>query len=88
MSEHFHVNTPLLESVSMSKLVGTTVYLKMENCQPSGSFKIRGIGHLCQQVGALLLSEALLLLSAADLVDVLLQLAHQSRGVVCSSGNI
>lgn len=52
MSEHFHINTPLLESISMSKLVGTTVYLKMENSQPSGSFKIRGIGHLCQQLAA------------------------------------
>eukprot|EP00064_Thunnus_orientalis_P006354 superscaffoldBa00000658_g6371 len=50
MDEHFHVNTPLLESVTMSKLVGTTVYLKMENSQPSSSFKIRGIGHLCQQL--------------------------------------
>lgn len=53
MAKHFHVNTPLLESISMSKHAGTTVYLKMENSQPSGSFKIRGIGHLCQQVGAL-----------------------------------
>uniref|UniRef100_A0A3B3UKP2 L-serine ammonia-lyase n=1 Tax=Poecilia latipinna TaxID=48699 RepID=A0A3B3UKP2_9TELE len=52
MPQHFHVNTPLLESVSMSKMAGTAVYLKMENCQPSGSFKIRGVGHLCQQVGA------------------------------------
>lgn len=52
MAGHFHLNTPLLESATMSKLVGTTVYLKMENSQPSGSFKIRGIGHLCQQVGA------------------------------------
>ncbi|TMS21630.1 Serine dehydratase-like [Larimichthys crocea] len=50
MAEHFHLNTPLLESVSMSKRVGATVYLKMENSQPSGSFKIRGIGHLCQQL--------------------------------------
>nr|XP_015825944.2 serine dehydratase-like [Nothobranchius furzeri]XP_015825945.2 serine dehydratase-like [Nothobranchius furzeri] len=50
MQEHFHLNTPLLESVSMSKLLGTTVYMKMENSQPSGSFKIRGIGHLCQQL--------------------------------------
>lgn len=50
MEKHFHLNTPLLESVSMSKRVGTTVYLKMENSQPSGSFKIRGIGHLCQQL--------------------------------------
>uniref|UniRef100_A0A3Q3ABX4 L-serine ammonia-lyase n=1 Tax=Kryptolebias marmoratus TaxID=37003 RepID=A0A3Q3ABX4_KRYMA len=50
MPEHFHINTPLLESVGMSKRMGTTVYLKMENSQPSGSFKIRGIGHLCQQL--------------------------------------
>ncbi|XP_028251465.1 serine dehydratase-like isoform X2 [Parambassis ranga] len=50
MTQHFHLNTPLLESVSMSKLLGATVYLKMENSQPSGSFKIRGIGHLCQQL--------------------------------------
>lgn len=50
MAEHFHLNTPLLQSVCMSKQVGTTVYMKMENSQPSGSFKIRGIGHLCQQL--------------------------------------
>lgn len=53
MAQHFHLNTPLLESVGMSKLVRTMVYLKMENSQPSGSFKIRGIGKLCQQVGTL-----------------------------------
>ncbi|XP_061842936.1 serine dehydratase-like [Nerophis lumbriciformis] len=52
MDEHLHVNTPLLESVAMSKRVGTAVYLKMENSQPSGSFKIRGIGHLCQQLAS------------------------------------
>ncbi|XP_068436133.1 serine dehydratase-like [Clinocottus analis] len=50
MATHFHLDTPLLESVSMSKRVGTPVYLKMENAQPSGSFKIRGIGLLCQQL--------------------------------------
>ncbi|XP_062378688.1 serine dehydratase-like [Sardina pilchardus] len=48
--EGFHINTPLLESVSMSKRAGTAVLLKMESSQPSGSFKIRGIGHLCQKV--------------------------------------
>lgn len=51
MAGHFHLNTPLLESSALSKLAGTAVYLKMENSQPSGSFKIRGIGHLSQQVG-------------------------------------
>uniref|UniRef100_A0A673HWI6 L-serine ammonia-lyase n=1 Tax=Sinocyclocheilus rhinocerous TaxID=307959 RepID=A0A673HWI6_9TELE len=46
----FHVVTPLLESTAMSKQIGTTVYLKMESSQPTGSFKIRGIGYMCQNV--------------------------------------
>ncbi|KAK7904857.1 hypothetical protein WMY93_017464 [Mugilogobius chulae] len=52
MAGHFHINTPLLESTGMSKRMGTTVYIKMENSQPSGSFKIRGIGHLCQKLAS------------------------------------
>lgn len=32
----------------LSKVAGTSVYLKMDSSQPSGSFKIRGIGHLCK----------------------------------------
>ncbi|XP_041344665.1 serine dehydratase-like [Pyrgilauda ruficollis] len=44
----FHVVSPVLESLSLSKAVGTKVFMKLENVQPSGSFKIRGIGHLCQ----------------------------------------
>lgn len=46
----FHVVTPLLESTGMSKRLGTTVFLKMESSQPTGSFKIRGIGYMCQNV--------------------------------------
>ncbi|XP_053488353.1 serine dehydratase-like isoform X1 [Ictalurus furcatus] len=46
----FHINSPLIESIGMSKRLGFPVYLKMESSQPSGSFKIRGIGHLIQQV--------------------------------------
>lgn len=48
--EPLHVKTPLRGSTSLSKVAGTNVYLKMDNAQPSGSFKIRGIGHLCQMV--------------------------------------
>ncbi|XP_015095157.1 serine dehydratase-like [Vicugna pacos] len=47
---HFHVITPLLESWALSQVAGMTVFLKYENVQPTGSFKIRGIGHFCQQV--------------------------------------
>ncbi|KAI5277408.1 Serine Dehydratase-Like [Manis pentadactyla] len=49
-SEHFHIVTPLLESWALSQVAGTTVFLKCENVQPTGSFKIRGIGHFCQEV--------------------------------------
>ncbi|KAM7050691.1 L-serine dehydratase/L-threonine deaminase [Molossus nigricans] len=46
--EPLHVKTPIRDSVALSKVAGTSVYLKMDSAQPSGSFKIRGIGHLCQ----------------------------------------
>lgn len=42
------INTPLFESLPLSKLNNTRVWLKMEAMQPSGSFKIRGIGHACE----------------------------------------
>nr|XP_021140138.1 serine dehydratase-like isoform X1 [Columba livia]XP_021140139.1 serine dehydratase-like isoform X1 [Columba livia]XP_021140140.1 serine dehydratase-like isoform X1 [Columba livia]XP_021140141.1 serine dehydratase-like isoform X1 [Columba livia] len=45
----FHIVSPLLESLSLSRAGGTRVYMKLENVQPAGSFKIRGIGHLCQE---------------------------------------
>uniref|UniRef100_A0A8C8R7S2 L-serine dehydratase/L-threonine deaminase n=1 Tax=Pelusios castaneus TaxID=367368 RepID=A0A8C8R7S2_9SAUR len=45
----FHIVTPLLESMALSKAAGTKVYMKLENVQPTGSFKIRGIGYFCQE---------------------------------------
>ncbi|XP_006001118.1 serine dehydratase-like isoform X1 [Latimeria chalumnae] len=47
--ESFHIDTPLLESLELSKIAGTRVFLKLDNVQPAGSFKIRGIGHFCQK---------------------------------------
>ncbi|CAD7701767.1 unnamed protein product [Ostreobium quekettii] len=41
--------TPLLLSDPLSRVVGRPVYLKMENMQPSGSFKSRGLGHFCEK---------------------------------------
>ena len=43
-----HLSTPLLESLPLSRLHHTQVWLKMEALQPAGSFKIRGIGHACE----------------------------------------
>lgn len=45
-----HVNTPLVKAAEASRRLGRDVYLKLENLQPSGSFKLRGIGYLAQKV--------------------------------------
>ena len=42
-----HIKTPLLESTPLSHISGSKVWLKMEALQPSGSFKLRGIGRAC-----------------------------------------
>ncbi len=44
-----HIHTPLIESLPMSSAEGRKIWLKMENMQPSGSFKLRGIGYACQK---------------------------------------
>ena len=43
-----HYRTPLWESRPLGGLLGARVWLKLEALQPTGSFKIRGIGHACQ----------------------------------------
>jgi L-serine/L-threonine ammonia-lyase len=45
------IKTPLIESIVMKDFVEPNrIYLKLENTQPSGSFKLRGISRLCQHV--------------------------------------
>ncbi|KAL3428132.1 pyridoxal-phosphate dependent enzyme [Phlyctema vagabunda] len=39
------VETPLIESRALSAAAGCRIFLKLENLQPSGSFKSRGIGN-------------------------------------------
>jgi len=43
-----HIETPLIASGALAA-DGRTVWLKMEALQPPGSFKIRGIGHACEE---------------------------------------
>lgn len=43
-----HIPTPLIESRALSLRTGADVWLKMEALQPSGSFKLRGVGLACQ----------------------------------------
>ncbi|MEN8362419.1 pyridoxal-phosphate dependent enzyme [Acinetobacter baumannii] len=42
------INSPLLESLPLGQLNKTRVWMKMDAMQPSGSFKIRGVGHACE----------------------------------------
>lgn len=43
-----HDWTPVINSLPLRQLTGKQILLKMECYQPVGSFKIRGIGRLCQ----------------------------------------
>jgi len=43
----FHIATPLIRSYPLQQQLGKPVYLKMECYQPTGSFKLRGLGNLC-----------------------------------------
>lgn len=45
-----YIKTPLLESLELSEISRSHVYLKMEALQPSGSFKNRGIGYICHHL--------------------------------------
>ena len=44
-----HIQTPLIQSQHLKNTLGKTMYFKLESLQPSGSFKLRGIGRLCQR---------------------------------------
>lgn len=46
---YFHIKTPLILSQKLSEISGCEIYLKMEAYQPTGSFKIRGIGYAAQE---------------------------------------
>ncbi|ELT91669.1 hypothetical protein CAPTEDRAFT_148319 [Capitella teleta] len=48
VEEQLYVKTPLIESLPLSKRVGCSVHMKLENTQPSSSFKVRGISHMIQ----------------------------------------
>ena len=45
---YLHVKTPLFYSKRLELSTGKFVHLKLEALQPSASFKLRGIGRLCQ----------------------------------------
>ncbi|MCP4438101.1 MAG: pyridoxal-phosphate dependent enzyme [Aureispira sp.] len=51
--DKLHIETPIFESYTLNNKLGKRIFFKMDCFQPSGSFKIRGIGNLCQTQAAL-----------------------------------
>ncbi len=47
-----HIVSPIWPSYELSAALGATVLLKMDALQPATSFKIRGMGRLCQERAA------------------------------------
>jgi len=47
-----HLVTPLIDSAPLGRVLGGRVWLKLESLQPTGSFKIRGIGRACEEARA------------------------------------
>jgi len=47
--EKLHIETPLIKSQALSLQTGRSIWLKLEAMQPSGSFKLRGVGFACQE---------------------------------------
>ncbi|XXH00609.1 methionyl-tRNA synthetase [Hypoxylon texense] len=47
--QKLYIETPCIPSEALSRAAGCNIFLKLENLQPSGSFKSRGIGHLMYQ---------------------------------------
>lgn len=43
-----HIETPLFQSRELSRISGRDVWLKFDALQPTGSFKLRGIGAACE----------------------------------------
>ncbi len=43
-----HLDTPLLQTAASYSTSGKPLWLKLDALQPSGSFKMRGVGRLCQ----------------------------------------
>lgn len=80
-----HVVSALIRSSSLSTRTGHNVFLKLDCDQPSGSFKIRGIGAICQMAIAQHGAENTHLVSSSG-GNAGLAVAHaaKSAGVGCT----
>jgi L-serine/L-threonine ammonia-lyase len=79
-----HIVTPLVYSEILSEKTGHNIFLKLDALQPSGSFKIRGIGRVCQVAVERYGSSAHLICSSGGNAGLAAATAAKSLGVRCS----
>lgn len=73
-------STPLVTSDSISARVGLKVYLKLENLQKTGSFKIRGAYYKISQLGSSLAAKGVVAVSVGNHAQGI-ALAASSHGI-------
>ena len=83
-SSSLHIVTPLLFSDVLSENTGHNVFLKMDALQPSGSFKIRGIGRVCQVAVERYGASAHLVCSSGGNAGLAAATAAKSLGARCT----
>jgi L-serine/L-threonine ammonia-lyase len=83
-SSSLHIVTPLIYSEVLSGKTGHNIFLKLDALQPSGSFKIRGIGRVCQVAVERYGSSAHLVCSSGGNAGLAAATAAKSLGVKCS----
>ncbi|RPJ82452.1 MAG: pyridoxal-phosphate dependent enzyme, partial [Deltaproteobacteria bacterium] len=72
------VKTPLLFSTTFSRMFQAEVYLKLENMQKTGSFKIRGAMYKLHTLGKKAISKGVIAASAGN----------HAQGVALAAGNV
>ncbi|KAH6918906.1 tryptophan synthase beta subunit-like PLP-dependent enzyme [Coprinopsis sp. MPI-PUGE-AT-0042] len=83
-TEPLWLETPLLYSTHLSETLGSGVYLKLENLQPSHSFKYRGMSHLIQVKRRELGPDAHFVIASGGNAGLALACAARRCGLKCT----
>ena len=79
-----HIVTPLIYSEILSQKTGHNIYCKLDALQPSGSFKIRGVGRVCKLTVEKYGTSAHLVTSSGGNAGLAAATAAKALGVRCT----
>jgi L-serine/L-threonine ammonia-lyase len=83
-SSALHIVTPLIYSEILSQKTGHNIYCKLDALQPSGSFKIRGVGRVCKHSVEKYGTSAHLVCSSGGNAGLAAATAAKALGVRCT----